>query len=296
MMPRTSVVIPTFNRARDVVRAARSVLEQTTPAHEILIVDDGSSDDTARVVADLPAPVRYLHKDNGGVSSARNLGIRHATGEFVAFLDSDDYWEPLFIEQATRMLDASPDLVSVSAGVTFEYPDGSPAGVNDLSREAIGGRLDLATMLRRRIGCNLFVRREVLERVGDFDESLSTGEDIDMVLRLLAAGGLGWLSAPLIHMTRSPGSLSGRINTGNRIRVFDKFERQHPGLALAHAHAFKSIRAATSLSYARDLTVARRLSEAQDRVQQAWRYEPSLIIALQWIKIALLKGLGRGKD
>lgn len=294
-MPRTSVVIPTFNRSRDVVRAARSVLAQTMPAFEILIVDDGSIDDTARVVADLPPPVRYLHKDNGGVSSARNLGIRHASGEFIAFLDSDDYWEPNLIEQVTRMLDAAPDLGSVSAGVMFEYPDGRPAGVNDLSREAINGRLSLAVMLRRRIGCNLFVRRDVLARVGNFDESLSTGEDIDMVLRVLAVAGLGWVSEPLIHMTRTPGSLSGRIDTGNRMRVFDKFERLHPELALRHSAAFKSIRAATALSYARDLTVARRLSEARNRAKQAWRHEPSSTIALQWLKIRLLQLLGRSR-
>lgn len=121
-MPRTSVVIPTFNRSRDVVRAARSVLAQTMPAFEILIVDDGSIDDTARVVADLPPPVRYLHKDNGGVSSARNLGIRHASGEFIAFLDSDDYWEPNLIEQVTRMLNAAPDLGSYPQASCLSIP------------------------------------------------------------------------------------------------------------------------------------------------------------------------------
>src|SRR5271168_3299780 len=89
-----SVVVPTYNRADLLARAVESALAQTIPVREILIVDDGSTDDTERVAAGFAAPVRYIRQANGGVASARNTGIAAAAGEWVAFLDSDDEWVP----------------------------------------------------------------------------------------------------------------------------------------------------------------------------------------------------------
>ncbi len=92
--PTVSVVIPSYNRAGWLPAAVGSVLAQTHPATEILIVDDGSTDNSAEVCAAFPAPVRYIRQQNAGVSAARNRGMREATGEFIALLDSDDLWLP----------------------------------------------------------------------------------------------------------------------------------------------------------------------------------------------------------
>src|SRR5690349_10342119 len=95
--PPVSVVVPTHNRARTLGRTIESVLAQTYPSVELVIVDDGSSDDTGEVIArgwGADARVRYLKKPNGGPASARNFGFRAARGEYVALLDSDDTWHP----------------------------------------------------------------------------------------------------------------------------------------------------------------------------------------------------------
>jgi glycosyltransferase involved in cell wall biosynthesis len=98
-MESISVVIPTYNRARAVVEAVASVQAQTLAPSEIIVVDDGSTDGTAEALRQLKAPIRYVAKENGGVSSARNLGVRLAKGEWIAFLDSDDRWEPIKLER-----------------------------------------------------------------------------------------------------------------------------------------------------------------------------------------------------
>ena len=96
---RVSVIIPTYQRAHVVGRAINSALAQTYPDIEILIIDDGSTDNTAQVVQGYGSNVHYIYQGNQGRPAARNNGIRHATGEFIAILDSDDWWQPSKLEK-----------------------------------------------------------------------------------------------------------------------------------------------------------------------------------------------------
>ncbi len=193
-LPPVSVVIPTYNRSRLLVRAIDSVLAQTVPAAEILVVDDGSTDDTADVVADYGARVRYLRQPNAGVAAARNHGVRAASHELIAFLDSDDIWLPRKLERqlpwcadpsvrvcftnrtwATRPdrdrfaqlgLDASRDSLIEDPARIVTLPGGSPL---------------LAS-------CCIY-RRADLRRVGGYDERLRVFEDLRLDLRLALEGG-----------------------------------------------------------------------------------------------------------
>lgn len=105
-----SVVIPTYNRARLVGRAIESACRQTYEPIEIVVVDDGSTDGTADVVTRFDPRMRYYRQENGGVATARNLGLRHARGEFIAFLDSDDQWHPWKIAAQIAVLRAHPEV------------------------------------------------------------------------------------------------------------------------------------------------------------------------------------------
>src|SRR3954468_10533282 len=108
--PRFSVVIPTYNRAAYLAEAVRSVRDQTYPAHEIIVVDDGSTDNTAQVVEILAndgIPLRYLRQANQGVAAARNRGIQAAAGDWIALLDSDDTWLPRKLEAASTLIATS---------------------------------------------------------------------------------------------------------------------------------------------------------------------------------------------
>ena len=99
-MPKVSVVIPTFNRADTIGDSIKSVLEQTFKDFEVIVVDDGSTDGTESVVAAFgDSRIKYIMQDNAGACAARNNGIRHANGEYIAFQDSDDYWMPRKLER-----------------------------------------------------------------------------------------------------------------------------------------------------------------------------------------------------
>lgn len=137
-----SVVIPTFNRAAMLADAIRSVLAQTRPADEIIVVDDGSTDDTGKVVETFGTSVRCLPQGNRGVSSARNAGIEAARGTLIAFLDSDDLWHPFKLEIELAVLDRLPGVGLVCSEFEILKPDGSrrPNGSRTWLAEGTGLR------------------------------------------------------------------------------------------------------------------------------------------------------------
>src|SRR3989304_1822653 len=122
-----SVIIPAFKAAGTIRRAVASVLEQTKPPLELLVVDDGSPDweqaeAELRTLKALKTRSITLRKPNGGVASARNLGIDHAVGDWIAFLDADDYWEPVKLERQLRTAEASPDVAVLGSLWWVAYP------------------------------------------------------------------------------------------------------------------------------------------------------------------------------
>ncbi len=125
-MPSVSVVIPTYNRARWLPETVESVLQQTCRPLEVLIVDDGSTDETEAVCASFPEPVRYLRQANAGVAAARNLGLRHAQGKWIAFGDSDDLWEPHKLAVQLAAFEVHPDARWSITDCTVIALDGTP--------------------------------------------------------------------------------------------------------------------------------------------------------------------------
>lgn len=123
--PRFSVVIPVYNGASFVARAIDSVLAQTWPAHEVIVVDDGSTDATASVVERFGDRVRYLRQANSGVSAARNAGAVTASGDWLAFLDADDWFYPDRIEAHARFIRDDPRLDFLTSDYEYRRPDGS---------------------------------------------------------------------------------------------------------------------------------------------------------------------------
>lgn len=180
---RVSVVIPSYNHGRYLPQAIDSALAQTLPPAEIIVVDDGSSDDTPTVTALYGPPVHLIQQNNRGLSAARNTGIQAATGEYVAFLDADDLWLPEFLVTLVPLLDADPALGAAHGGCRFIDAAGSPlpqtttrvvppSQVHDV---LIDGDFFPAHAV--------LARRACLDRVGLFDETLRANEDWDMWLR-----------------------------------------------------------------------------------------------------------------
>lgn len=175
---RVSAIIPVFNGARYIVQAINSILMQTYPHVEILVVDDGSTDETATMVhSAYESKIRYLVQAHSGAGIARNTGIRHASGELLAFLDADDQWYPDKLSVQTAMLNGQPNLDMVFGHYT-EFV--SPELGTDIPPESepIPG-YSSGTML---------IKREAFEAVGDFATEWRIGEFIDWYARAMDAG------------------------------------------------------------------------------------------------------------
>lgn len=210
-MPKVSVVIPTHNRATLLDRAVASVLTQTFADFEILIVDDASTDGTRdRVLEIADARVRYWRHDrNRGVSEARNTGLSHASGDFVAFLDDDDEWFPAKLSlQMERFEQANPSVGLVGCGHHVIGP-GSERVIGEVLPR-LRGRV-FEQVLRQGFlshTSTIVARRECFERVGVFDPSYSYGEDLDMWLRIAGEYEVDFVAKPLARRCRQAACLS----------------------------------------------------------------------------------------
>jgi glycosyltransferase involved in cell wall biosynthesis len=233
-MPTVSVIMPAYNAAAYLTASVRSVLAQTFADLELLIVDDGSTDRTIAVVARLAAAdprVRVLRQPNAGPGPARNLGFRHARGRYFAFLDSDDQWDPAFLQEQVAILDARPDVDVVVANARNR--GGARDGQPTRPIRRAGGRITLADMLGDEEALFIMVvfRREVIDRVGGFDPSLLTNEEYELWIRAALAGctfvrnprPLGWY-------TCRPGSLSS-VDARMLGGILKVFAKTRPALA-----------------------------------------------------------------
>ena len=186
-LPRVSVIIPTYNRSKLLRVAIESVLAQTYPNIEIIVVDDGSTDDTAEVVAQYVGRVTYLRQANQDVAAARNTGIRAASGEYLTFLDDDDLIMPTKIERQVQVLASRPKVGLVHCRFYYADKDG-----NYLYK---AGLLPEGKVLPRLVCSNFvwvgapLIRRRCFDQVGLFDEEIpSVTADWDMWLRIAQAG------------------------------------------------------------------------------------------------------------
>ena len=210
--PRVSVVIPAFRAATTIGKAIDSVIAQTSPVAQILVVDDGSPDDLGAVVSAYGAAVQYCRKANGGAASARNLGIDRCDGDWVAFLDADDYWEPDKLRRQLEVADAHPEVGLIAGRYFEEEPGGVRAERRGEASRFLGRPLrpsrretfEFATTIWT---STIIVRREVLGE-HRFENGLEPAEDRDLWVRLVTSTPVYLLPEPLATAVLTPGSLS----------------------------------------------------------------------------------------
>ncbi len=213
--PLVSAIIPTHNRAVLLERAIRSVQHQTYPHLEIIVVDDASQDNTDEVVESFGDPrIRYIrHDNNRGGSAARNTGIAAATGEFIAFLDDDDEWEPKKTEEQLKAL-KHYDVVVCTDGVGTV-----------LSRYRSNKTIELADLRDGPWGGTgvLMARTKIVKQMM-FDESLPRGQDWDLFIRIALKHKIGYLNKPLL-LRHDSGAHPGITNSVRNIPV-NELEQQ----------------------------------------------------------------------
>jgi len=217
-----SIIIPTFNRRNYITIALNSVLAQTYKDYEIVVIDDGSSDDTKEVLTPYRDTIRYFYQDNRGIPATRNRGIKEATGAYIAFLDSDDYWLPEKLERQLEYFGKNPHCGMVATRCSSITPDGRVRKKNRPGKSGwVLADLFKANFIRT---SSAVIRKECLEEVEFFDESLPECEEYDLWLRLAKQFQVGFIDEPLTVYTDNPhgistNSLAGRLQ---RLKVLEK--------------------------------------------------------------------------
>jgi len=183
-MPSVSVIIPTFNRSRRLIRALRSVLKQTFRDYEVIVVDDGSSDDTYQALAPYMTMIRYVRQEvNRGVSAARNSGIRRAAAHWIAFLDSDDYWLEDKLSVQIAFLERNPGALACQTEEIW-IRDGRRVNPRTRHRKPSGNIFAQSLKLCLVSPSSVMLKSSLLDEIGLFDESLPAAEDYDLWLRI----------------------------------------------------------------------------------------------------------------
>jgi glycosyltransferase involved in cell wall biosynthesis len=230
-MPLVSVIIPTYNAARTIQETVESVLQQTLSDLELIIINDGSQDNTVEVLSKIDDPrLKVFSFPNGGVAVSRNRGLEKATGDYIAFLDADDLWTPNKLEAQYRALQANPQ-----AGVAYswtDYIDEAGNYIAPCAQATNSGNLYKLLLLADVIGSgsNPLVKAEAIAKVGPFDPAVVPTEDWDMWLRL--AEHFEYVAVPETHVLYRQVANSGSSNMHkmemSSLRVLDKVFTRSP--------------------------------------------------------------------
>ena len=210
-VPGVSVVIPAYNYAKYLADAVSSALRQTWPRLEVIVVDDGSTDETPAILSTFHDPrLRIIRQDNAGLSAARNTGIREARHELIGFLDADDRWTQEFLATVAGHLATLPDdFVMAASGFQRMTHDGR---LVEQPRRIVAPPSIITArdfVLRNRVFPSAVVaRKSAFERCGDFDTTLRSSEDRDMWIRITAGHRASYVDQPLVHIRRHGENMS----------------------------------------------------------------------------------------
>ena len=275
-LPLVSVVIPAYNCAQYLARAIDSALAQTYPNIECIVVDDGSTDDTADIISSFGARIRGFRQANAGASAARNAGIAAAKGKYIAFLDADDYWLATKISNQVRVFRANPGVVLVSCGFSWVRPNGPkdepPAPPPPFQADRVKVFQTLSQLLRNPyLGTpTVVVDAEAVKQIGGFDSSLPVAEDVDLYFRLCADRPYAILDQPLARFQLRYGSLTTDVRGyADNLRVFDKLEGALPSLSTSDRALLQSLRMSVYQGWVSDLLVRGAGREARRVLRQS---------------------------
>ncbi|NOT63961.1 MAG: glycosyltransferase [Acidobacteria bacterium] len=265
--PKVSVVIPMYNAAPYLAETLQSIFVQTLQDYEILAIDDGSTDETLSLARSYEPRLQVFTQKNSGPSAARNLGFRHAQGEYIAWLDSDDLWHPELLETQVAFLDQHPNVGLVYAESWIMMQEGT----NRIITDKVGYTVNPGLKLLLYGDCiptnTIVMRRSCYETIGDLNESLIRAEDHEYLMRISYHFELAGIARPLAYYRFRPHSLVGDnrdINRGVRDAVIalQSVESLHPdvwqrtGVNRAQLLARLQIRAAHAWKLRREWAAA----------------------------------------
>ena len=302
--PRVSIIIPAFNAASVIAETLVSVMNQTFTDFEVLIVDDGSNDNTVDVaktfcVAD--ARFQLITSNHAGLSATRNIGIKQSRGEWIAFVDADDIWLP---EKLARQMETVGERSEVDLSFTnYHFWDGTHVLRTRTFYEGMSAKNEILPRLIERctyLVSAVIVRADLFKRVGGFDVTLPCCEDWDLWLRMAESGmTVAGIETPLVHYRRWPGNMTkNRLAMSEyKVVVLERNARasRHPSVRADYLRSIANARA--RLELVRACTYLRSQPDSvRASVWRAWRLYPSETKWLGWFLLLLWpKALGGHK-
>ncbi len=276
-MAKVSIIIPVYNGARTVPSALASVFAQSYTDYEVVVVDDGSTDDTAVVLAGYKDRIHAISQPNSGASTARNAGIRASGGEYVAFLDDDDEWMPEMLERCAAVLDRDPNCALVYAGAYKVDSNGRPMPNQDSQTWGLDSPT-LAQMLERPwnvVPSRVMVRRATLERSGGFDERCVRADDIYFLLLAREHGYFRSVPELLVRKSTRP-LYPTALKRERGYEVFVRLVRERYGAAATPLiREFRRMRMKVMKHMARLLIEEGRTREARRCLARVIYYQPA---------------------
>lgn len=229
LVPKVSFVVPTYNHARYLPHALNSIINQSYPNLEVLVIDDGSTDGTAQLVKPFRSIINYIYKKNGGTPSALNLGLSLATGKYVCWLSADDALIGEKVSKQLELMESDPNLgfsytsfVVINAKGEKQY---------DVNSAYYSDKREMVTKLMQGCfinGSSVMMRRSALEEIGNFDESLPQAHDYDLWYRFLRHYSCGFLKEPLLAYRWHGKNMSQNPNEACSLMVQERAKRLFP--------------------------------------------------------------------
>lgn len=289
--PLISVVIPTYNRMNSVCNAIDSVLNQTYSNIEIIVVDDGSTDNTANRLEQYGDKIKYIKQINGGVSSARNTGIRSSEGEYLAFLDSDDIWYDDKIEKQMKFFQDNEDSILALVYVDVIRTSGDGKTIESrrpYDRNRILGFIDV--FIYPYLGpSTVLLKTECINKEMAFDESLKTAEDLQFFLEIASKYNIGYLNEVLGEIRHVDDGLSSSTDSYiDNINVVTRFFDDKPELFIEYKEHIKEILFRINYDYARTLLWYKQSRQCRQRLNEAHKHKIKAKSILLYLKSFLV--------
>ena len=216
--PRCSVIVPAYNAERWIGRTIDSVLAQTMPDLELIVVDDGSTDGTVDALSRFGDDLVLIRQENAGVAAARNAGARRAVARHLAFLDADDLWEPQKLERQLDVIEANADLVLVHGPIIEIDADDHP--LDGVVHHGMSGDVHQSLFLQESViyggGSGSLYARWAFDEVGGFDERFSSSADWHLWLRITKLGPVGMVEEPILAYRIHDSNMHNNVSAESR--------------------------------------------------------------------------------
>ena len=285
-----SVIIPTYNRVEVLPRAIASVLNQTYKDIEIIVIDDGSVDNTENVIKKYGDKIHYVFQQNQGVSAARNNGVKHSNGKYLAFIDSDDEWLPNKLELQMKEFNYADaiGMVACKAFISSLHEGEIQLSNSHLNTVETYGFYDV--FKNPYLGMpNIVLLKSIFNETQGFNESLKTAEDIDLFLRVSVNYKVRLINKPLTRVYETENSLSTSTDSyQDNITVINQIHEEFKDLFVGHEALFSKVASELYRNYALTLLWHKKYKDAELKLVKSMSYKFTVKSLLLYIKTKIL--------